>query len=138
MSTKFYKKASPKQPVYVGGAPIIFTKVNVELGIYRTDDERIQREFAALQARQVGGIFDITAEEYAELEQKKTTNSPDSYRDEFGKAAGHQRTHRPDNDLVSRAVESEPVQGEDEPDQPVVPAKVSLDMGKKPAARKRA
>lgn len=102
--TKYYKKGSPKQAVYVRGTPIKFDVVNIELGIFQTNDEGIQSEFAALFARGVGGVFEITVDEYNALAQKKTpTNSQNGYRDVFAKGATHQRIPRPDNDLVTRA-----------------------------------
>jgi hypothetical protein len=135
MAIKHYKKPSPKQAVFVRGAPITFEKVNIEVGVYKTDDENIQREFAALQQRGVGGIFDITAEEYESI-KKKQTSSPGSYRDELGKSFSQPRT-APPNDLVYRAEDNAPVPAAMPlPGSPAVPDS-TVQPSKKPLPRRR-
>lgn len=131
MPTRYYKKPSPKQPVIINGNSIMFDKVNIELGIFRTDDAGIQAGITHLQGRGIGGVFDIDADEYNALSQKKTMSSQGNYRDEFGK--GPSQIVRPDNDLVSRAAEAEtPAVTEA---QPVAPAATTLQPSAKPLPR---
>lgn len=134
MSAKFYKKASPKQPVYVDGRPVQFEKLNIELGVFTTEDVAIQVGFKTLADRGQGGVFEIEKEEYDALLEKKTTNSLGHYRDEFSKGNLLSKTLRPDNNLVTHAADEKPP--EPSPVAPTAPGKV--EPSKKPLPAKRA
>jgi hypothetical protein len=73
-TTHFYKKASPKVGVYLSnGGSIRFDQITPAVGVYKTDEVSVQREFAQAMNEGRGGISELSEQEYQDLLKKKRT-----------------------------------------------------------------
>lgn len=131
--THYYKKASPSVPVLLSnGGAVHFERIHNDLGLYKTEDPGTINELNACIQGQRGGVHEITAEVYAELEKKKATSSQRNWRPELGKSAAY-REFPIHQDMTARN-ENENVAAEAEPAAPAPPKPTG--QGFRPQPRK--
>jgi len=91
---RFFKCLVPRTKRYLSnGAPILFTDIGNNTGLYSTEDDAQANELALFEKRGEQGIFEITAEEYQSKKNNRLT-SLGNWREEFGKK-GPERNHQP-------------------------------------------
>jgi hypothetical protein len=68
----WFKKEMPETPLFLPvGKPIRFEAVDFDYGYLQTEDGYIVTELRKCVARKVGGVTEITQEEYEEFAEKK-------------------------------------------------------------------
>jgi len=82
---KYFKKCQPRQPIVLsdGSGFLAWVVVDHETGILATDDSRMIREFQICIQGRRGGVEEISAEEFLELQSKKKENLKPLWREEW-------------------------------------------------------
>lgn len=82
MEIAYFKKSSPSEKLYLGdGSWVSFQDVGNNLGVLIVGKPYFLGQIRDIIRRQVGGVSEITAHEFQDLQKKKTITSPQNSRE---------------------------------------------------------
>lgn len=116
----FFKKVDPRIPITLStGGRVEFTAVNRQTGIFATDNDDVARELDMAIKGNRGGASRITAEEHADLVQKKIPDPfKPKWRDEITNSGFRVPAESPNHNrpVAVPADQAEPARNIDGPD----------------------